>query len=417
MSRAPLAVFDADAPTALAFTSSVGRAGVPVHVYSHQAFPPARASRYCTRFERCPDLQRPDEFLPWLERRVSSGQIGCVAPTSDLVAYYLAEVRDRLPASVQRALPVPERTLGVLFKERFAGVEGGFQTPLTFAPRSVEEAHDRAHELPYPAVLKPRSHIATPWERGTVVDNADELRARYRAYRPAAGTRRVLARHPELSLPLVQEYVPGAKDNLWSVSGLLAPDGSVVALAGSKKSLQWPPDLGVGLIFECWHDDAVFADAIRFVRAHLETGLFELEIIRDARTGQYVAIDLNPRAYGQVRFDMARGNDLPLLWYRQSQGERVEVQPRPKDGMRWMHSFLLHVRRCVDLAMGPDRLRSALAYLDDLRGPRVDVVRDAHDPLPSLVYTGNVLRHPGGLIRPFVRAQLKERRRRARAEP
>ena len=416
MSRTPLAVFDADAPTALAFIGSVGRAGVPVHVYSHQAFPPARASRFCTKFTRCPDLMRPDDFLPWLEARIDEGEIRCIAPTSDLVAYYLAEVRQRLPEVSRRALPASDKLLGVLFKERFSGVEGSFETPLTFAPSSVEEARDRAREYAYPAVLKPRSHVTTPWARGEIVHSADELCARYRAHPAAPGTASVLARHPEINLPLVQEYVPGALENLWSVSGVLDADGELLAMAGSKKRRQFPPELGVGTLFECWHDAEAFEAARRFVRAHLGAGLFELEIIRDARTGKLLAIDLNPRTYGQVRFDIVRGNDLPLLWYRVAEGERVPPSPPPRGGLRWIHSVPLHLQRWFDLALGPDRVGAALAYVNDLRGETVDIVRDGQDPLPSLLYIGRMLRHPRGLVRPFLKAKRAQRRQRAGTE-
>src|SRR3954470_14791818 len=96
--RAPVplgevAVFDADVPTALAFTRSLGRAGVPVKIYSHRDWPMARLSRYCRGYERCPEVASP-AFLPWLRRELTSKRIQLVAPTSDLLAFQLAQVRD-----------------------------------------------------------------------------------------------------------------------------------------------------------------------------------------------------------------------------------------------------------------------------------------------------------------------------------
>ena len=94
--RARVGIFDADAPTALAFTRSLGRAGVPVRVYSQRRWPVARFSKHCGDFALCPDPDDAVRFLPWLEKELRSGRIELVAPTSDLIAFYLAELSDAL---------------------------------------------------------------------------------------------------------------------------------------------------------------------------------------------------------------------------------------------------------------------------------------------------------------------------------
>ena len=48
-----VAIFDADVPTGIAFVRSLGRAGVPLRVYSHRRWPVSRFSRYCADFARC----------------------------------------------------------------------------------------------------------------------------------------------------------------------------------------------------------------------------------------------------------------------------------------------------------------------------------------------------------------------------
>jgi len=88
-----VAVFDANTPPALAFTRSLGRAGVPVHVYSHHRYPMARLSRYAARFHFCPDLDDAELFLPWLKLRLQNKEISLIAPTSDLLAFYLYQTR------------------------------------------------------------------------------------------------------------------------------------------------------------------------------------------------------------------------------------------------------------------------------------------------------------------------------------
>lgn len=408
---APVAVFDADSPPALAFTRSLGRAGIPVHVYGHNEWPAARLSRYATRFFRCPDPEDAARFLPWLEREVRTGCIHRVAPTSDLLAWYLAELRELFAPDVAASLPTRDAVLDVLFKDRFArrAFAHGIATPITLAPSSVDEACDLAHEVIYPAVIKPRSHVVGRLERGIVVEDAEQLQRRYRPTSVPGGMREVLVRHPSLCFPVVQEYIPDALERLYSISGLLGPGGEVIAHAGSKKRNQWPPKLGIGLTFDPWHDEEVAALGIAIAQKVLGAGLFELELILDRRTGSYVAIDLNPRAHGFIGFDIARGNDLPALWALVSAGERPPSLPPANGSLRWQHSIPLHLSHWVNIAYGPGRAGAALAYARDLLGSHVDIVHDARDPLPTLRHASFMLRHPGGLVRPFLEEKRRER--------
>jgi hypothetical protein len=42
-------------------------------------------------------------------------------------------------------------------------------------------------------------------------------------------------------------------------------------------------------------------------------------------------------------------------------------------------------------------------YANEWNEDAVDIVLDSHDVLPAVVYTAHMLRHPGGLVRPFLR--------------
>lgn len=395
----PVAIFDADAPPALAFVRSLGRAGVPVAIHGTHAWPVARFSRHATSFRIAPDPAEPDLFIPWLAREIVEGRIGIVAPTSDAVAYALAEVRDLFPTPVQRAIPTRTATHDALFKELFEQACARFRvaTPWSLRAESVEEVLDRARELPYPVVLKPKSHVGVGIARGAVVRDERELRRALVPFSAPPGARGIFARHRGLEVPLVQEYVPRAIENLFSVSGLL-DEGRAIAWAGSRKIGQWPKALGVGLEFESWHDEEPLAVGVELAERLLGRGIFELELIRDPRDGRYLAIDLNPRAFGQIALDMARDRDLPLLWYRVAIGEAPAPLGAATKDARWMHSIPYGIERALALVRG-SRVRTS----SPPSVPRVDVVHDPDDPLPTLRFAAAMLRHPGGLVRPFLR--------------
>lgn len=400
-----VAILDAEAPPGLAFTRSLGRGGIPIQVYSPKRYPVARFSRYCTGFDRCPDPEDAEAFLPWLTDEVKKSRIELVAPTSDLIAFYMGEFPECFPAAQQQGMPDRAAILNMLFKDRFDTTckEHGIAVPWTAFPKSVDEALADAKNLPYPVILKPKSHVGVGWARGVVVHNEAELQKAYAAYPIDAKRRVIMERFPELRWPMLQEYIPQALKHLYSISGLLDGEGRVVAFAGSRKTLQWPPTLGVGIVFEAWEEDAAIQLGLKFAAAALKRGIFELEFILDPRTHAYVAIDLNPRAHGHITFDIARNNDLPLWWYRLTRGEQLSRQPQARSDVRWLHSIPYHVGHLIGVARGPERGQRLSSYVGNLRGNTVDIINDPGDPLPSLAHTAYMFRHPGGLIKPFLR--------------
>lgn len=399
-----VAVVDAQSPPGLAFTRSLGRQGVPIHVYSPQRYPVSRMSRYCRKFGFCPDPENAEAFLPWLKAEVAKGEISFVAPTSDLIAFYMGEFPECFPAQQAQAMPSRDSILNMLFKDRFDAAcrNNGVRAPWTSFPLSVEEALANASSLPYPVILKPKSHVGVGWARGVVVHNEVEMRAAFRPYPTRPETKMLMDRFPELAWPMVQEYVPDALKYLYSISGVLSPTGELIAWSGSRKTLQWPPTLGVGITFESWQEKQPVALGLKFAKAALGRGIFELELIYDSRTKDYVAIDLNPRAHGHIAFDIARGNDLPWLWYQMAIGQQVRRQPDPRDDIRWLHSIPYHVGGLIGLARGPKRWERFAQYKAGLTGQTVDIINDWNDLLPSLAHTAYMLRHPGGLIKPFI---------------
>lgn len=345
----PVAVFDATWPPALAFTRALGRAGVPVHVYSHTPFPATRWSRYATRFERCPDPAHIDRFQEWLSRELRSGRIVLVAPTSDVIVYHLAVAEPR-PSLLAGSIASPEQILSLVFKDRFeqACAEQGVARPRTLMPVGPDELA-QARDLRYPLVLKPRSHVGLGGVRGRVVRTFEELRQVFRPYHLHPEAASALRRHPHLAWPLLQEYAADAHDGLYSIAGAFGTEGRLIGLTVSRKWAQWPPTLGIGTLFEGVDEPAVGERGAQVVERFLTTGLFELELARDPRSGKLLALDLNPRGYGQMALAIAGGLNLPLIWYRDALGERVgAADGSGTESLAWVHPFLFGIGRAMD---------------------------------------------------------------------
>ncbi|MFH1808785.1 MAG: hypothetical protein ABIJ09_08565 [Pseudomonadota bacterium] len=400
-----VAVFDADAPPALAVTRSLGRAGVEVEVFTPHRGSVAGLSRHARRERLCPPLGDASRFVPWLDDALRSGDIELIVPTTDLMTYYISTVREHLPASALHALPEHDAILDALFKDRFhrACLAVGQLVPWQKAPVSTDDALDGAGDYPYPLIVKPRSHVVVPLARGTVVAGPTELRAAFAPFPVAPGQRDLVERHPEQRWPVLQAYVPGALAHLFSISGVLGGDDAALATSLCQKTSQWPPTLGVGTVFHSLDDPDLLAQGTRLARRMLGRGLFELELILDSG-GRALAVDLNPRAFGQISLNLRRGHDLPLLWYRQSCGLAIEAATAPRAGVSWRHALPYHIDQGLQLWHAPDRLAQLTRYLHEVGTPHVDIVNDLRDPVPSLVFTVKMLRHPRALVRSLRRS-------------
>jgi D-aspartate ligase len=401
------------APT-LSFAVSLGRRGIPLHFYGRGA---GRWSRYCTRRMSCPPVEDAERFVPWLEERVRSGEISRVAPTSDFIAYYLALLRHLFAPEVQRTIVPLEEIEQCLIKTRFASAcrRVGQAVPTAFAPEDLEGALAAADQLGYPLILKPKSHLVIGTdERGTIVRDRRALLAAFRSYPVVPGQEAIARRHPELFWPLLQRYIPSARRRVYSVSGIKDAQSGIVAAALSVKRWQWPPDTGTSTSQVSYNNAAIIAAGIATVDKLLSRGLFELELLLD--NSELLAIDLNPRAFGFMALDLALGNDLPWLWYQSTRQALTPLTPptsRP----------ILEARFSIPHAVGRGILRlfgrrfPAGPHTRQGSAARSVLPMLGHwsDPVPLLVSNARLLRHPGGLMRPFVMAarQQKEAQRHA----
>jgi predicted ATP-grasp superfamily ATP-dependent carboligase len=395
----PVAIFDNYWGVNLAFARSLGRQKVPLHFYGSGA---GRWSRYCSQQRPCPTVENASLFLPWLRDRLRSGEIVRVAPTTDLMAFYISSLRSEFDPEVQRTIAPLAEIENCLIKTRFASVSAGedeLQLP-TVTANSLESASTAASSLGYPLMLKPNSHLVVgSAERGTVVRNREELPRHFVRYDAVPGQEEIARAYPEVQWPLIQRYLPSARNRVYSVSGFKDVDGGVLSACVSYKQGQWPPDVGVSTMQIGCEDTRILEYGLGIVAKVLSRGIFEIEVVADG--DNLYAIDLNPRAFGFIALDIARGSDLPWLWYR-STLERVAPAPSAVRhfsiaARNLMLPFMRSLTRRRRLgANGEERRDPAL--------PRATISMLGYwsDPLPMIVNRLYDLRHP----RSFLRGQL-----------
>jgi predicted ATP-grasp superfamily ATP-dependent carboligase len=395
-----VAVFDVDLPTGVAFVRSLGRKGVPVIAYSPSRRSAGAVSRFVTERRWAPPVYDADRFTDWLAAERRSGAIDLVAPTSDYVAFALAELGDG-DRGVDGG-PSPAAVRACLYKQCFAEEFDrlGFPVPAWATPTSLPEALAAAADIGFPLVLKPRTHAGVGVARGAIARDPDDLRRHFVPYPLDERASRAVAHDAALAWPLMQAYRAGPDVEVVSVSGCLGADGSVLAVSHCRKVGQWPLELGIGTRFEAVGPQPFTDAALEAVRRVLGSGLFELEVLIDRRTGAHWAIDLNPRAFGQLSLDIALGRDLPSVWYQSVTGTVLPAGDPPRGAAPvWYQGVPFYVGALVRAVEGPQRRRAVTTAARMLLQRRVGALHQWGDPLPGLVFAANFLKHPRALVR------------------
>lgn len=407
---------NADFYGTLAAARSLGRHGVEVTVAHPTHLGAASWSTYAARTVTCPPTHQSAAFLAWLLDfgRKEPGHV--LYPTSDDAAFVYAAHRAELSRWYRLYQPSLDAIYALLNKKRLyeEGHAAGLTLPRTWFPKGPADLERIAREADGPVMIKPVTQILfSSHRKGDVVPSADALPRRYRAFAAESYGPELRAWDPDVAQPMVQEFCPDAAQTIYSLSGFLSAEGDW-AMRAAVKVLQLPRRLGVGICFEDAPVDPKLAQRLfSLLRRVGYFGVFEAEFIQ--RGAERLLIDLNPRFYGQMGFDLARGLPEVVLAYEAAMGHDDEVRAllraaqltRPGHAPVYCHcAALRRLLRWQEAsgALAPEDAAGWRTWLGT--HPRVDAVRAPDDWAPAAVDALNRLaaaaRHPRAFVRTMV---------------
>jgi predicted ATP-grasp superfamily ATP-dependent carboligase len=393
---------------------ALGRAGIPVFVADSSWLAPARWSKYATRRLTCPTTRNVERYLEWLLAFGAACPGTALSPTSDELAWLFAANLPALQRDFRVVAPPLETLLEVLDKRRLheACLRAGIPTLPGWFPADEGEVDRLSREIAFPVVVKPRTQLFHRTNsKGGIATDARSLRDLWRALVGSGCTEPGLRRsQPELAEPFVQAYAPGAGAGVLSLSGFVDRSGEVFVVRAARKVLLRPLQLSVGVWFEAAAVDPALAQSLRrLCRQVGYFGVFEAEFV--SWKGSSQLIDFNPRFYGEMGFDQARGLPLAHLAYLTALGDDAavrELAQQTNDEVPvgpFVHGLALGIEaKVLSLRRAPaPEQRSLAAAREKRNGPLLDFVRDDDDPFPALLDAGNIVaqyfRHPRSLIR------------------
>jgi len=359
----PAAVVDVGWVNGLAAIRSLGRAGVRVFAVDHRPSALGFRSRYGER-ALVPNVAEDEDAFVAAVRELADRADGplVVIPTHDPGLNALARNLDEsflAPFPAWDVLAAVQSKREQLERALAAGVD----VPETRHPRSIDEARAAAVEVGLPALVKPSDHVGFKRRfrrQGFRCDTAAEVADAY-------------ARAEEFE-PMIQEFVPGGDDALYTVGSYLARDGRPLGVFSGRKLLQTPPGVGTCRIGEAaWVEEAVDA-ALRLLRAFGFYGISQVEFKRDPRDGRFKLMEINPRLWQWHGLAAACGVDIPRIAYDDLTGVSAREFGMNGGGKRWAITLMAGERPAVP------------------RLPYVDAVWALDDPKPAFVHLARVVR-------------------------
>jgi len=354
----PAVVADVGWVNGLAAIRSLARAGAPVVAVDHRRSALGFRSRHALGV-LCPDpVADPSGYADFLVQLGNSlGRPAPIFPTHDEHLNAIAEAADRLggrylfPFPSWDVLAPIQRKRHQLDAAREAGVP---------VPRTVDEPTD---ELGFPVLVKPSDPVGFKREFGR-----QSFRCETRAELDVAYER---ARSYD---PLVQEFVPGGDDELYSLGSYLAADGEPLGLFSGRKLRQTSPGIGTCRVGEARWVEEVVQQGLTLLRALRFHGLSQVEFKRDPRDGAFKLMEVNPRLWQWHGLAAACGVDLPRIAYWDLLGKRLP--PARQNGVpkRWAITLMGGARPVL------------------VRPPYVDAVLARDDPGPALAQAARVVR-------------------------
>jgi D-aspartate ligase len=313
----------------LAATRDLGARGFDVSVVSSHCLGAAAWSRHSARVYSAPPESRGQGFLRRLLEIGAADPGRILLPTSDETAWMYTENAAMLKPFFCLYQPSITALRRILDKKLFsdAAVKAGLDVLPSWSPRSIDDVVALAPNLPYPILIKPRTHVhRLRNNKGIVVSSASDLIAQYQRF--VDHEQALNAINPVLSeanLPLLQQFVRVGSEGIHSVTGFIDRTGELFVTRVAAKVFQRSEPVGVGVCFESRPSNPVLSDAVRRLCRELDYfGIFEVEFL--LFEGRWTAIDFNPRLFNQIGMDIGRGMPLPFFACLDASGQAASLR-------------------------------------------------------------------------------------------
>ena len=326
----------------LAIIRELGRHGVPVYALDvHRTS--GTFSRYAT-YRRSPNPQVAEDAFIELLLQMGRGfdEKPVLFPTNDEWAVALARHKDVLSELFVPCVADWPTIQLVVEKQRFYqwGLTNNVPVPRSWYSSEADNIPDDA----FPLAAKPEyrriaSNEAITGQRAKFFDSH-----RLTLLNTRAELTQFMNQHKTL-LPfiLLQEYVAGLSDCMYTVGVYANRHHEILGLFSGRKLRGFPPDVGDCMVGQIEAVPVQLKELVKLVCKEIKYhGIAEFEFKRDVHTGEFKLIEINPRSWSWVGITPACGVSLPWIAYcdliGQYNGDYIESK-LSNGSVKWVRIF------------------------------------------------------------------------------
>jgi len=277
----------------------------------------------------------------------------------DSMLLLISRNRERLAKYYRFQLPEPELVEQLVDKTQFACLadSGGLPVPRTVTSGRAGTAKEALKFVSLPCVVKPNLHEG--WcerravtQRGGIpqkalrAENAGQLDSLYRTVGEFTNDF------------VVQEYVPGGDDCIYSFHGYFNSHSEPLAWYVGRKIRTYPKESGASTYLELVKEPEVVELGMEILKKLKFVGPVKIDFKKDPARNRYYLLEINARFNLWNYLGAASGVNLPLIAYRDLTGQACEPQTDYRTGVRWLafgddlRTFVRHYRPAGELSWG-----------------------------------------------------------------
>jgi D-aspartate ligase len=341
---------------------------------------PVVHSRHCTRKHVIAPPSEERRAISDLEAlgRVLGGRPPLFYGT-DAMLLLISRNRSTLERSFRFRLPPAQLIEDLVDKDRFAELGRRLKLPIpeTLGSDEIRSAGDIERSIGLPCVFKPNVHVG--WFKSRAEHGLSPHKALV-AETPAELERHLAEVRSHSSAFVVQRYVPGGEDQIYSYHAYLGAGSRPLGEFSGRKLRTYPKHAGVSTLLSLVKDSEVMDLGRQIVKRLDLVGPVKIDFKRDCESGQTWLLEVNARFTLWNHLGMANGVNLPLIAYKDLMGEPVQAPADFGTDVRWL-SFGNDFRAYLRDYRPNDRL-SLSAWLRSLKGPMIYDVFSWDDPVP-----------------------------------
>jgi predicted ATP-grasp superfamily ATP-dependent carboligase len=367
----------------LGVVRTLGRMGVRVVLVSEGEGGASAHSRFVSEHHRIASFADAPAVFKVLRGIAVANRVAgkpVLFPTADPDLDFVTQHRDRLAKDFLIVNPEQSIVAQCLDKARFLAFAQAhhFPVPDTWCPERAAEIEEIGRIARFPLILKPafppswsREPLASlvQQKKALTVQTPQELTACYR---------RIAAIDPRV---VVQDYVPGRDDRLYSLHVYMDRQSRPLAWFTGRKLRTYPTYAGIGCFVESVVVPEIIEPGLAMLRRVGYTGFALLQFKRDERDGSFKLLEINPRSSSWNLLAAACGVNLPHVAYLDAIGEPPASPPAQREGVKYLF-FDNDLRAFLDYRRHGDI--TTWQWLASLRGPKVYQLFAADDLGPFL---------------------------------